>query len=154
MPEKSYVTMEQHVCPACAKRHDTGSIILHRRLEPVFDRYTTTEFGMCPECLDLRNRGYVAIVGIDPSRSSDHTPGGVWRTGRIAHIRKSAWIFDTPPPDHGVVFAGDDVMDILAGMADAAAGAGSGETSESDNGDQSGGGEPPAGGVGGEEGGG
>ena len=46
---KSYVTIEQHVCPVCGKAHDTGTILLDRRLRERFDMYTPTGYGLCPE---------------------------------------------------------------------------------------------------------
>ena len=45
--EKSYVTLEQHVCPVCLKTFDTGNLLLDDKLRDVFKKYTVTGYGLC-----------------------------------------------------------------------------------------------------------
>ena len=67
---KSYVTMEQHICIICGKEFDTGALLLDKRLRKQFDQHTTTGIGMCPEHKKLHEEGYIALVGIDVSKST------------------------------------------------------------------------------------
>lgn len=101
MPDKSFVTMEQHVCPVCMKTFDTGALLMDLRLREQFDSTTLTDWELCPECQRLHDDGFVALVAVDEAKSKDLTPAGVWRTGELVRIRRSAWnkIFSTEPPE-------------------------------------------------------
>ncbi len=119
MCDKSYVTLETRICPVCCAEHETNSLLLHRRLQKVFDRRTPTGWDFCPKHTRLKNEGYVAVVGVDPAKCNGMTPDGVWRTGKVAHVRSTAWpkIFGDPVPAGMLCFANDDVFDILDKMA-------------------------------------
>lgn len=101
MADKSYVSMEQHVCPVCCKTHDTGSILMDKHLKNRFERHTVTGWELCPECKKKYDDGYIALVEVDRSKSKDMTLQGVWRTGALAHVRVEAWnkIFSLPLPE-------------------------------------------------------
>jgi len=91
--EKSHVSLEQHQCPVCCHIFDTGAVLLDKRLRPVMERATLTGHSLCPQCADRSAADYVALVEVDPTKSSDvegSTAGqkDVYRTGRIAHIRR------------------------------------------------------------------
>jgi hypothetical protein len=114
--------MEQKMCPVCGKEWDTGSILLHRRLVQKFEPRTVTGYGMCPEHQQLFDLGYVAVVGIDEEKSSNTHRGhklkmeDVWRTGRIAHVRREVYarMFNVEIPDDLPMVWGDDaVLDLL-----------------------------------------
>jgi hypothetical protein len=100
--DKSYVTLEQNVCVVCAVLFDTGAVLLNKRLRPVFEHTTITDWGLCPKCTELHAQGYVALVEAKAPANGAETinPVDVIRTGRVAFIRRSAWekIFDIPPP--------------------------------------------------------
>lgn len=115
MSDKSYVTMESAVCPVCGARHDTGNLLLDKRLRQKFDRHTITGWAMCGTHQKLKDDNYTAVVGIDPDKSNGHTVSGVWRTGLVAHIRNSVWgkLFNQPLPDKGICFAPDEVLQML-----------------------------------------
>lgn len=85
---KSYVSMEQKVCIATGKTYDTGTILMDRRLQDSMDRNTVTGYGFCPEVQEKLDEGYIVLVEADPEKSIGNTPDTVWRTGRIAYIRK------------------------------------------------------------------
>lgn len=93
MSEKSYVSMERHLCLVCGVEYDTGSLLLDRRLHARFERYTTTGWGLCPEHLQLFDDGFVALVECDPAQSGHPSsvnllkPDQVYRTGRIMHLK-------------------------------------------------------------------
>ncbi len=121
---KSHVSMEQHVCMVCCTTFDTGAILFDRRLRDSMEAATTTGWGFCREHGRLRDEGYIALVGIDESRSrqrpdGNYDPGDVWRTGRLAHIRRTAAerLFDVRLPD--VAFCQDAVLDALQAMQQA-----------------------------------
>ena len=85
---KSYVTIEQNICPVCTKKHDTGAILMNKRLRNSFEQSTLTGWGLCKECEKLHSDGYLALVAIDETKSKrPYKPDTVYRTGEIAHIR-------------------------------------------------------------------
>lgn len=96
--EKSYVSLEQKVCAVCGQAFDSGSILFDNRLENSMEHKTVTGWGMCQECQKKEDDGYIALVEIDPAASSDHSLSGVFRTGRITHIKIDAYnrIFSEP----------------------------------------------------------
>lgn len=70
---------------------------------------------MCPEHEKLRKQGYIALVGVDKEKSDGCTCKGVWRTGKLAHLKESAWggVFNMPVPAKGLCFVPDDVIEML-----------------------------------------
>lgn len=122
--DKSYVSMAQHRCLVCACLYDTGEILMDTRLRNTFDRHTITGSGLCPEHQKMYDDGYVALVGVDESKSTIRKgkmmPDDAYRTGNIAHIRVSAWerLFSCElPMKNGkpldLVFVSDGVIDLL-----------------------------------------
>jgi len=91
--DKSYVSMEQHVCPICTVKFDTNSILLDRRLKDSMERHTTTGSSICPKCTDmLKDR--IALVGADSEKSDylpngNMSPEGAYRTGEIIWMKRS-----------------------------------------------------------------
>jgi hypothetical protein len=87
--DKSHVSLEQKVCPVCGQAFDSGSLLLDRRLLASMEHKTITGWAFCPDHQKLRKDGYVALVGIDESKSEGppYHPNTVWRTGEIMHIR-------------------------------------------------------------------
>jgi hypothetical protein len=124
MNDKSFVSMEQHVCLVCGTAFDTGSILLHKRLHPTLNRHTTTGWGLCPEHQKLFDDGYVALIECDPQRSdsptSDHIkPEQAYRTGRLAHLRRTVFtrMFNVPISDEqACVFVEPGVIEKLESM--------------------------------------
>jgi hypothetical protein len=120
MNDKSHVSMEQHLCIVCLAEHDTGSILLDRRLRDSLKPKTTTGWGMCPACEQKRADGFIALVACDPAKSEIagdrvRDPGGAYRTGDIIHIKREAFakVFNVPAPDKGVCFVEPAVVDML-----------------------------------------
>jgi hypothetical protein len=119
MSDKSHVTVEQRVCPVCGHRHDTGTVLLDRRLRPVFEHHTTTGWGFCSDCEAKRQAGYIALVAVrDVPGAATVKPEDVYRTGRIVHVRAAVWprIFNAPAPPRGFGFCPDEVIDRLESM--------------------------------------
>ena len=126
MNDKSYVTMEQHLCLVCGNPYDTGAVLLDRRLRNRYNKHTLTAWGMCPEHEALRQDDYIALVGCDESKSTKQAngnlvPGGAYRTGAIAHLKRHVWenIIDVPVPEQMVCFCEEEVIQMLQGMQQA-----------------------------------
>ncbi len=125
MDDKSYVSLEQHLCVVCATPFDTGSVLLDRRLRASMRHHTTTGWGLCPEHQRLHSEGFVALVECDPQRSG--APSGGWqmkpeqayRTGLLAHLRREAFtrVFNVAiAADQPVVFVELGVVEQLQAM--------------------------------------
>lgn len=102
---KSHVSMEQHQCPVCGETHNTGTILLHKKLKATLEQYTVTGQSFCPEHQKLKDEGYIALIEIDNKT----------RTGSLAHVRATAWsnIFDQPVPPQGIAFVEIGVLAML-----------------------------------------
>lgn len=104
MNEKSYVSLEQHVCVVCGATFDTGAILLDRRLRASMQRHTATGWGLCAEHRKLFDDGYVALVECDAERSGALASGDrmapeqAYRTGPVAHLRREVFarVFNVP----------------------------------------------------------
>lgn len=119
---KSYVSMEQHLCVVCAKSFDTGNLLLDRRLKASMERHTTTGWGLCLEHQRLHSEGFVALVECDPLRSGSPTGNGsmkpeqACRTGVLAHLRREVFneVFNVViRSDQPVVFVEPGVIEQL-----------------------------------------
>jgi hypothetical protein len=97
MTEKSHVSMEQRVCLICGTNYETGALLLDRCLRATLEQFTLTGWGLCPEHQALFDKGFVALVEIDPARSGTPLPGDrlrpeqAYRTGPVLHMRREAF---------------------------------------------------------------
>ena len=112
---KSYVTLEQTICPVCGVAHDTGNLLLDKRLLPTFEHKTATHYELCSQHKKLRDDGFVALI------ECSNQPRGladVMRTGNLAHIRATAFsqAFNVPVPEKGIAFIEIGVLDKLKEM--------------------------------------
>jgi hypothetical protein len=110
MTTKSHVSLEQHICPVCGVAHDTGAILLDKRLKPSMHMHTATGYSLCADHKAKAEEGYIALVEIDPKLSvfkndSNVEIDGMHRTGRYAHIHRKAWdaVFNIPALKGNVV---------------------------------------------------
>lgn len=125
MSEKSHVSLEAAICPICGKEHETGTILLDKRMKASMERTTLTGYALCPEHQKMKDDGYIALVGIDEKLS--HTEGkttvtlkDAHRTGDLIHIRTSAWEFffeGHPVPPQGVCFVDKALVEMLKEQA-------------------------------------
>lgn len=121
---KSYVTVEQHLCIVCGKPFDTGAILLDKRMKDRFEHTTLTGNGLCPEHKKLHDEGYIAMVEVDPTKSTVPEgnlmkPEDAYRTGKIAHIRREVYgkvFVNVPTPDGPMAFCESDVMKYLESL--------------------------------------
>jgi hypothetical protein len=126
MNNKSYVGLEQHICPVCTKTHDVG-VLLDRRLKNTLERNNVTGWGLCEEHKKQADEGYRFLVGCDESKSdlnNNHIKlENAYRTGEIVSIKSIVWnkIFNVPvpPKDKPIAFVGSDVIKLVSGMIEA-----------------------------------
>ena len=109
--EKSHVGMGVHVCPVCGLEHDPV-VLLHRFLKNALTQHEFAGWVMCPEHQKLYDEGYIALIEVIGKPDGLATAE---RTGRVAHVRASAWpkIFNSPVPEHGLGFAEVGLFTIL-----------------------------------------
>ena len=126
MSDKSYVSLEQHVCLVCGATFDTGNLLLDKRLRQSMTMHTTTGWGLCTEHQQMFSEDFVALVECDPQRSGNPSghlkPEQAYRTGRVAHVKREAFarLFDVPiTDDQACVFVEPGVIDQLQAMVDA-----------------------------------
>ena len=118
---KSYVSLEQKICVVTGKLYETDSLLMDRRMEESMERHTTTGYGISKEAQEQIDKGFIALVGIDPDKSTPpYTPQSVYRTGEIAYLKvevaKSMFNIDTI--DKPLAFVEPEVMTYLAIQAE------------------------------------
>ena len=92
--EKSFVTLEQNVCPICGKVFETDNLLMdtcirNGKLMETFDKYTVTGYSICEECQKMIDEGRVALVEInEPSDPNNLTLDNVDRTGKIGWMKR------------------------------------------------------------------
>jgi hypothetical protein len=125
---KSFTTMEQKQCLVTGKTYDTNAILLDKRLKERFDRHTVTGWGYAPEVEEKFADGFIALVVMDPSKSTvttkkdgtDHIqPQDAHRTGDIVYLKRevAADMFGFPEDEH-MAFIDTEVLDALQKMKD------------------------------------
>jgi len=115
---KSYVTMEQKMCPVCGKEHDTNALLLDQRRRECFEMKTTT-YGQCDKC---KKKGYVTMLAIDPNKSvvdgaTIHV-NNAHKTGEVIHLRKKVFtkIFNASLPPDDMCYVKPEVVTMLKKM--------------------------------------
>lgn len=94
MSEKSHVSLEAHVCPVCGDEHETGSILLDKRMQQSLERVTVTGASLCAECKAQADKGYIAMVEIDKNKSGvsagqdTMSVRSAYRTGNVAWMQR------------------------------------------------------------------
>lgn len=125
--DKSYVTLEQNVCPICGKLFETNNILLDTRMRERFEHHTVTGWGFCPDCkASLKDGEYLALIGCDNTKSKSEPNGNIkpenaYRTGEIIWMRRVVFarIFNTQlPDDMCFVFVEPEVIQRLKEMVE------------------------------------
>lgn len=112
--EKSYVTLEQHVCPVCLKTFDTGNLLFDDKLRDVFEKYTVTGYGLCEEHKKVVEDGYVILVEVMEPPKKGQDP---YRTGNTAYLKRHVAKDIFPDMDvQDVAFVEIGVLDKLREM--------------------------------------
>jgi hypothetical protein len=104
--------------------------IVDGKLRETFERETVTGWDLCPDHKKAADDDFIAIVEVDPAKSKNpkadsSDPGDVWRTGRIAHIKRHAFkqIFNVVLADSQYVsFCEQGVMEHLLKLSQQAEG--------------------------------
>lgn len=126
--DKSYVAMERKICIVCTQEYDTGNVLLDKRLKDSMDKHVVTGMGICPEHKKLSEEGYIALVEVDPKKSTNIQKGEkgktvkqseAYRTGNIAHILRSKakeiFNIDEKILAGDMMFTEPDVLALLSG---------------------------------------
>lgn len=117
---KSHVSMETKQCLVCAKEFNVG-ILLDRRLRDSLEPKTLTGYGLCDEHQKLFDDGYIALIGIDESKSTVEPNGNIlphnaYRTGNIVHVKHKVldgFFNVTINPKLPIIFVEDEVINKL-----------------------------------------
>ena len=125
MGEKSYVSLSASTCPVCGQQFENGELIIDRRLKDSLDRVTVVDMRLCPKHQRLADEGYIALIAIDPGKSTflengNLKPQGAWRTGDIIHVRRSVAekMFTVPVPEVPFMYCEQELIEILKKMAE------------------------------------
>lgn len=115
--EKSHVGLGYAVCPVCACEHDEV-VLLHKRLAKKLDHKNFMGWELCKPCQEKKDDDYIALVGIDEDLSpKPFKPESVYRTGAVAHLKRSAFedLFNVPVPDNdaNMCFVDNEVIEML-----------------------------------------
>jgi hypothetical protein len=109
--EKSFVGMAHHICPVCGIDHDPV-VLINRRLQKNLTDKEFAGWKMCEEHMRLCHEGFTALIEVTnrPTGLADAV-----RSGRLLHVRNSAWanIFNLPLPDHGIAFVDPEAYEKL-----------------------------------------
>lgn len=125
---KSHVGMEQHQCPICLVKFDTGNILLETRIDPrtrtlcqTLDDHVVTGYSPCPDCQAKLDDDYIALVETrDPNPGRSTIGIDVPRSGNFAFVERKAFsrIFDMSVPDPPMVFVEPGVIDKIRSMTE------------------------------------
>ena len=87
---KSYVSMEQKICPVTGTVFETDAILLDKKLREIHDTYTITGMQIKPEVEKMIKDGYLPIVEIDTDKSDmdNLNPNTAYKTGNVAYLRR------------------------------------------------------------------
>ena len=80
------------------------------------ERYTITGFGISPEAQEQLDKGFIALIGIDPGKSDQpFKPDTVYRTGKLAYLKIEAakHVFNVDISNTPFVYVEDGVIDLL-----------------------------------------
>lgn len=87
----SYVATEQKVCPVCGTVHDSGALLIDRRLrdDAFDDKNAVTGYDLCPEHQKQLDEGYIFLIeATTPPDGATMKLEEADRTGRYAAIRR------------------------------------------------------------------
>lgn len=114
---KSYVGMGAEMCPVCGCSH-SEVVLLDRRLHETFESgIHLVGMSLCPEHEAMRAE-YVALVEISEPPTKSTLAHEIKRTGRIAHVRRTAaaQIFDADLSTTALAHVEVGVIDKIEAM--------------------------------------
>jgi hypothetical protein len=117
--DKSFVSIENKVCPICLSVHSFNcGILLDRRLKDSLDSTTITGYGYCEDC-SSHLKDYIAIIEVVDGGSRDAIPAGeINRSGTVVWISRTvADQIITGVEIKDVMLAGSSVIEVLREMA-------------------------------------
>lgn len=92
---KSFTSVEQKVCPVTGKSFDVG-VLLDTKMRDSLERTTVTGWQVCPEVQEQLDKGFVALIVVDPEKSTlnpdgSTSPDGAYRTGEVIYMRREVF---------------------------------------------------------------
>lgn len=122
--DTNFVALGKHVCPVCGQLHDSGEVLIHKRLMNIKPEQAVTGQSLCPEHKRLFDEGYLALVGVDESKSGPKKdtlrPEDAYRTGWVMHIQRhvAKRLFNVELPESlPMCFVAQGVIDMLEKQA-------------------------------------
>lgn len=119
---KSFVSCEQKICTVCTKPYDTNTLLIDYRVKDSLESKTVTGYGLCQEHEELKDKGYVALVELDPAKSKNEGSNikleDAYRTGRLMHIKRDVLleILKIEQTDAPLIFIEQDLFDFLLSL--------------------------------------
>jgi hypothetical protein len=116
---KSYVSLEQKICPVCGETFDSGSILMDKKLRNSFEHKTVTRYGLCPEDEKRNSEGYIALIVVNnQGQDKTITLDKANRTGEIVHIKREVFteLFNRPCPTEPFVFIDKNLFTFLESL--------------------------------------
>ena len=119
MSTKSYVSLEQKVCPVCGITHSHNcAVLLDKRLRNSMERLTITGYGLCEEHDRLNQEGYIMLVAAkNPADKATMQVGEAERTGEVAAIKREVFmqLFNVPAAQAQLpmVYVEPEVIEVL-----------------------------------------
>jgi len=122
--EKSHVGMADKICPVSGKQWTIG-LLFDKGLKNTLERNTITGYDICPEVQEQLDKGFVALVAVDESKSSfmpngNLNPEGAYRTGKIVYVKKekAKEIFNIEIVNFPFVYIDEEVVKLLESSID------------------------------------
>ena len=116
--EGSYVALAKSCCLACGTTFDNGTPLINTKFQPIKQDQEVVSWAFCPEHKTIIDEGYIALVGVDPSKSeAPMTPATVYRTGDLLFIREEVAkaVFNVPI-NGPMVYVDAEVIPTLRAM--------------------------------------
>jgi hypothetical protein len=113
MSDKSHVGMGYHLCPICYEKHDEV-VLIDKHLRNTLERENFAGFELCPKHKEMAGE-YIALVEVS-NKAPVTQMHEAKPTGKVAHIRRSAWslVFNTPCHEGPLAYCEAGTIDLLA----------------------------------------
>ena len=127
MTNKNSIAIATHLCPICGDEHEHNTeILIHKGLGNIDPNKRCTGYGLCEEHDKLHKDGFVAMVAIDPDKSTLGANGNyvfeeAYRTGDMVHIRVEVFneLFNTEwDMEKAFTYTEQAVLDHLRKMSE------------------------------------
>lgn len=111
------IAIEEKICPVTGKTFQTGFLYNSKNKKAFDEDSKITGFQLMPSVAEYVDKGYVAIVGVDPKKSKlkngSITPMNAHRTGKAVFIKNEVFkkSFKMEVPEEGFIYTEDSIVD-------------------------------------------